>query len=132
MKTCFKVDAPAPMIGIHLDRYAIDSSGAVQNRLWRLDLPTSLLLSFWMDASMHLFWKEYYVAVVLHAGRDGPVLSFRGTLEDRYVLAGICNTTEPIWLPWYDVCLGAILDREAFMRMSALFVASMGLRSSPN
>ena len=63
--TCFNV--AAPMIGVHVDRYAPLPTGDSCKMNWRLDLPASVLLPFWNDqTSLHLYHMEYYpVAVVL-------------------------------------------------------------------
>ena len=69
MKTCFTHEAP--MIGIHVDRFASDDSGAIRKQTWSLELEDSILLPFWTDESLHLRWREYIpVAVISHSDLD--------------------------------------------------------------
>ena len=59
------------MIGIHIDRFASDDSGAICKQPWSLILPDALLLPFWTDEALHLRWREYTpAAVVMHSGDD--------------------------------------------------------------
>ena len=71
MLTCFCF--AAPMIGVHIDRYAPLPTGDTRKMNWRLELPDHVPLPFWNDrTTLHLHHVEYRpVAVVLHAGDDG-------------------------------------------------------------